>query len=163
MLGDGTIGGEEPLGVSGGLKPLHPSLTLAGRLVGVLGAVIEISMLPMVHPRQEFPFGRPVAFQLASDEHPWHIGQPLQQLAKELLGGCLVSPGLHENIEDVPVLIHRPPEIVTFTADREKDLIQVPLVSWPGTSVTELIRILLPELAAPLPDRFVAYRDAACE
>jgi hypothetical protein len=47
VLCDRTIGGEEPLGVSWGLEPLHPSLSLASRLVGVLGAVIEIAMLPM--------------------------------------------------------------------------------------------------------------------
>ena len=40
VLGDGTIGGEEPLGVSRGLEPLHPPLTLARGLVGVLGAVV---------------------------------------------------------------------------------------------------------------------------
>jgi hypothetical protein len=42
MLGDGTIRGEEPLRVSRRLEALQESLPLAGRLVGVFGAVIEI-------------------------------------------------------------------------------------------------------------------------
>jgi hypothetical protein len=46
-LGDGTIGGEETLGVAGGLKALHTPLPLAGRLVGVLRAIVEIPMLSM--------------------------------------------------------------------------------------------------------------------
>jgi hypothetical protein len=32
------------LGVPGGFEPLHPSLPLARRLVGVLGAAIEIGV-----------------------------------------------------------------------------------------------------------------------
>ena len=49
MLGDSTIGREEPLGVARGLKPLHTPLPLAGGLVRVLGAIVEISMLAMFH------------------------------------------------------------------------------------------------------------------
>jgi hypothetical protein len=42
VLGDGTIGREELLGVSRRLKPLHPPLPLAGRLVGILRAVVQV-------------------------------------------------------------------------------------------------------------------------
>jgi hypothetical protein len=45
MLGDGTTGGEEPLGVPKGLEPLHMPLPLAGGLVRVLRPVIEIAVL----------------------------------------------------------------------------------------------------------------------
>ena len=47
VLHDGTIGGEETLGVSRGLEALHAPLSLAGGLVGVLYAIIEIAMLTM--------------------------------------------------------------------------------------------------------------------
>ena len=33
VLGDGTIGGKEPLGLTGRLKPLHTPLPLTCRLV----------------------------------------------------------------------------------------------------------------------------------
>ena len=59
------------------------------------------------------------------------------------------------------VLIHRPPQIVTFAVDGEKDLIQVPLVARSGPSTAELIRIGLAELAAPLPDALVGDADPA--
>jgi hypothetical protein len=49
VLGDGPVDGEEPLRVSWGLEPLHPPLSLARRLVGVLGAIVQIAMLPMLH------------------------------------------------------------------------------------------------------------------
>ena len=46
VLGDGTIGGEEPLGMSWGLEALHAPLPLACRLMRVLGAAIEIDPNP---------------------------------------------------------------------------------------------------------------------
>jgi hypothetical protein len=73
VLGDGTIRGEKALGESWGLEPPHPSLSLAGRLVGVLGAVIEIAMLAMFHPRQECPRGRTIAYELIRDDHTWDV------------------------------------------------------------------------------------------
>ena len=43
--------GEEALRMPGGFKPLHPSLPLACRLVGILRAVVEIAVLAMFHTR----------------------------------------------------------------------------------------------------------------
>jgi len=48
------------------------------------------------------------------------------------------------------VLIDRPPQIVMLTLNRQKHLIHMPLVAGPRTPATELIRILLTTLAAPL-------------
>lgn len=50
VLRDRTIGGEEPLGLARGLKPLHVSLALPGGLVRILGAIVEIPVLAMVYP-----------------------------------------------------------------------------------------------------------------
>jgi hypothetical protein len=55
----------------------------------------------------------------------------------------------------VALLIDRPPEIVVFAVDGEKDLIQVPRVAGPGPPTPELIGIRLAELLAPLADGFV--------
>jgi hypothetical protein len=81
----------------------------------------------------------------------------------EFLGRMLVPPTLYQNIQDVPILIHRPPQIIPFTVDGEKDLVQVPLVTWLGSSMTELIGICLAKLAAPLPDGFVRHDHPADE
>ena len=78
VLGDGTIGGEEPLRMSWGLEALHAPLPLVGRLVRVLGAIIEVAMLPMFHAGQDLPFGSGIAFQLIGDHHMGHIPQAFQ-------------------------------------------------------------------------------------
>jgi hypothetical protein len=61
VLGDGAIAGKEALGVSGRFKPLHALLPLAGRLVGILGAVVEVAVLPMFDAGEDLALGRTVA------------------------------------------------------------------------------------------------------
>ena len=61
------------------------------------------------------------------------------------------------------VLIDRPPEVVPFAMDGEKDLIQMPLVARSGAPAAELIGIGLPELPAPMPDGFVGHDDPTRE
>ena len=159
VLGNRTIRGEEALRVPGGLKSLHAPLALAGRLMGVLRTVVEVAVLAMLHPREDFPLRCPVAFELVGDDHTGHVGEPLEEFPEELLGGLLVAPPLHEDIEDMAVLIHGSPEVMTFAINGQKHLIQVPFVTRPRAPVTELIGVLLAKLAAPLPDRFIGHED----
>ena len=56
VLRDRTIGGEETLGVTRGLKPLHTPLPLTGRLVGVLRPIVEVAVLTMFHSGEDLPF-----------------------------------------------------------------------------------------------------------
>jgi hypothetical protein len=52
-----TIRGEEALRVPWRLEPLHAPFPLAGGLMGVLRAVIQIPMLPMFHVWQDLQLG----------------------------------------------------------------------------------------------------------
>src|SRR4051812_16039504 len=51
-----------------------------------------------------------VAGELIRDHHTRPAGLPLQQLAKQALGGLLVAPALDQDIEHDPVLVDGPPE-----------------------------------------------------
>jgi hypothetical protein len=85
-----------------GFEPLHPPFPRARRLVGVFGAVVEIAILARLHARQHLPLGRPIAFELIRNDHPWHTGQSREQFAEEFLRGVLVPPTLHEDIRILP-------------------------------------------------------------
>jgi hypothetical protein len=163
VLHDGTIRREEAVGVTGGFEPLHAPFALARRLMGVLGAIIEIAVLPMFHARQELSLGGSITLQLIRDDDPRSILASFEELAEEFLRGLLVPPALHQDIEDVAVLIDRPPEIMMVTLDCQKDLIQMPLITSLGTPAPQLIGIRLAELPAPLPDGFVRHHDPAGE
>jgi hypothetical protein len=42
------------------------------------------------------------------------------------LGGSTVSSFRHENIHDVPILIHGPPQVVALAPDGDEHFIDVP-------------------------------------
>jgi hypothetical protein len=71
VLRDGTIGGEETLGVAREFEPLHTPLPLTGGLMRVLRAIIQIPVLAMFHSGQKLALGGPVTFQFIGDRVPW--------------------------------------------------------------------------------------------
>jgi hypothetical protein len=104
----------------------------------VLTPVIEIATLAMFYPRHHLAFGG-VALELSPDDHPRHVSQAYEQFFEELLGRFLVVTTLHQDIEDVPILVDATPEMVPFTGDREEHFCQVSLVPRPGPAATQLI------------------------
>jgi hypothetical protein len=52
VLGNGTIGGEEPLRVSGRLEALHAPIALAGGLIRGFRVVIQLTVLAVFYARQ---------------------------------------------------------------------------------------------------------------
>ncbi len=162
-MGDRPIRGEEALGMPGGFKPLHAPLALAGGLVGILRAVVEVAVLAVLDARQHLPFCCTIAFQPIGDDDPWDVVAAFEELAEEFLRRLLVTSALHQDIEHVAVLIHRPPEVMPLTLDRQEDLIQMLLIPGLRPAVAQLIGIVLAELPAPLADRFIGHDDATGE
>jgi hypothetical protein len=109
-----AIGGEKPLGVPGGRAPLHAPLTLASRLMRVVRTVVQVSVLPVLDAREHLPLRSAIACELIRDDDPRDGGQPREERAEERLCRVRVTPPLYEDIEDVAVLVHDPPESVTF-------------------------------------------------
>src|SRR5215475_4726822 len=136
---------------------------LPRRPMRVLAPVIEIPTLAMLDPWEHLPLRRTVALQLVRNNDPRHILQALQQLAEKLLRRLFVAAALHQNIQDIIVLIHRPPQIMAFAMDRKKNLIQMPLVSRPRATASQPIGVVLSKLPTPLTDGFVGHGDAALE
>jgi hypothetical protein len=126
----------------------------------VLGAMIEVAVLPMLATGQDVPLRRAVAPALVRDEHPWPVGQALEPRAAALLGGGFVPARVDQEIEDVAVWIHGPPQIVAGPSAGEAHLRQVPLIAWPGVPPTQLLGLLRPECHTPLPDGLVGHEDA---
>jgi hypothetical protein len=128
------------------LKPLYAPFPLARGLVRVLCSVIQIPMLTMSHARQELSLGGSITLQLIRDDDPRDVRQPFQQLAEEFLRCLLITPVLHENVEDISFLVNSSPEIVLFAIEREEYLVQVPLVARSRSAVTQLVGIGLAKL-----------------
>ena len=101
-----------------------------------------------------------IASQLVGDElQRWPL-LVLQDLAKEAFGSFPVSVACDQDIEDVAILVHRSPKIMTFAADRDEHLVHVPDVSEATLSPPQSAGVLRPELPAPRSNGFVGYGDA---
>jgi hypothetical protein len=161
VLGDGTISGEEPLSLAGCVEPLQAWLSRAGGVVRVLCPVIEIAVRARFDSRENLSLSRSVALQLVSNDHARPVRQTLEEFREELLRGLLVPPPLAHDIEYVPGLLPRSPQIVRRALARQKHLLQVPLVTWPGTAAPELSGGLLPALAPPFADGLVGDNPPA--
>ena len=150
VLGDWTVRGEKLLRMAGGFEPLHAIFSLACGAMRVLATIIEGATLAMLHPGQDLTLRRAIALQLLGDDHPWHVLQTLEQRAKKLLRRVRIAPALHQNVEDIIVLVHRTPERMALPVDRQKHFIQVPLVPWLRASMLQLIGVLLPKTSASI-------------
>jgi hypothetical protein len=82
-----------------------------------------------------------VAGQLVRDHDTRWAALPLQQLPEQALGGLLVAPALHADVEHDAVLIHRAPEPVLHARELHRDLIEGPRVASTGQPAAELIGV----------------------
>ena len=102
---------QEPLRVPDRHEAFHRPLALPGRLVGVLGAVVQVLRPPMLHRRHELAVRHLLAGELVGDDHPGHVPQAREQSAEELLCGHRVWARPHQNVEHVGVLVDRAPPV----------------------------------------------------
>ena len=57
----------------------------------VLGAIVQIAVLPVFDTRQDLSFRCTIAFQLIGDDDPWDVVAAFEELAEELLCRLLVA------------------------------------------------------------------------
>ena len=160
-IGDLVVRGEIALRLPGRLEAFHDPLAPSGRLMAVLGAVVEASVLAMLDTRHDDPRRCAVAAQLVGDHHTRNPPLPLHQLAQQALRGLRVPPALDEDVQHHAMLIDRPPEPVCLAADRDHHLVEVPLVAGCGLTPADLGGIRAAEFPTPSPDRLMADHDAA--
>jgi hypothetical protein len=64
-----TLGKEEPLRLARRFEPLHPPLPLSSRLMGVLRTIVEILLLAIFYPGEDFALGSSVALEFIGHDH----------------------------------------------------------------------------------------------
>jgi hypothetical protein len=111
MRGDDPMHFDKALCVFSGFESSHAPLPLAGRLVRVLGPVVQVPMLSMGNAWHHNSFCSGIAAQLVSNNHARLTPGALQQLAKEPDGSEPVPFRLRQDVENNAVLIDRSPEI----------------------------------------------------
>ncbi len=79
----------------------------------------------------------------------------LECLSKEALSGPTVSALRDQNIDDIAVLVDRPPQVVAFAPDRNEQFIDVPDVSEPPLFPSQGTSISRTKLCTPVSNRLV--------
>ena len=158
---DGTVNRAKPLGVPGGFEAAHVSFSLPRRLMRDFCAVVLSAPLAMGNTGDDVPACCPIAGEHIGHQLTWDILQSFQQLAKEACGGVFVPSLLHEDIQDLAILIDRTPQIVARAINRDKHFVEMPGVAPSPLALPKRLRDSLSELQTPLAHGFVTHRYPA--
>jgi hypothetical protein len=151
----------EALQLGGQFESAHLALPLPGRLMRDLGSVVRILVCDVTHRRHHRSPGGQVARQLVRHELSWCAALALQQLAEEPDGSAPVASRLHKDVDDVPVFVDGPPQVLLPALNPHEELIEIPRVTLAATATPQPSSVIDPEGQAPLSDRLVSDRDAA--
>ena len=106
--------------MGGRLEPSHLPLALTSRLMRDLSSVVFVLPSTVDHGRHHGAVCRRVAAQLVRSQPARLAALSFQQLAEEPLGRPPIAPRLHENVEDVAVLVYGPPQIMLPSLDPDE-------------------------------------------
>jgi hypothetical protein len=115
----------------------------------------------MHHRRKNLTVCSLVCAKLVSHELPRHLALMFQCLAKEAFGSLTVSMFSDQNIDDVPILIHCPPQIVALASDGDKYFINVSDIPEPSLFPAQRSSIGRSKLDAPVSDRLIGDGDTS--
>jgi hypothetical protein len=107
---------------------------------------------PMHHRRKNLSVCSLVRAKFVGHELPRLLTLMFQYFTKEAFSGSTVSALRCQNIDDVPILIHRPPQVVALAPDRNKSFIDVLDIPEPSMFPAQRSSIGRPKLDAPISD-----------
>ena len=147
--------------MSGGLEPPHLPLSLANRFMGYLGAVVRPTPGIVRYCRHDLTMGDAIALELVRDQAIGPLSLSSQQLEEEASSCTAIPARLHQNVDDIAILIDSSPEILLPASDLHEHLVQIPEISESALFPLEPASVFAAELPAPLANRLVGYNDAA--
>ena len=80
---------------------------------------------------------------------------------KESFGRTLIAPGLHQDIDDVAVLIDSPPEVLQLAIDFQEKLIEMPSITEATLQSLQFPGVVRTKLLTPTSNRFLGNKDAS--
>jgi len=150
---------EESLNLCRRFEATHLAFLLPGVLVRDLNAVVFVLPGSMADGSKNVSVHSRIASLVGDKLQRWPL-LVLQDLAKEALGSSLVSVARDQDIEDIAILVHRSPKIMTFAADADEHPVDVPDVAESTLSPPQSSGVRGSELPAPRSNGFVGYGDA---
>ena len=126
-----------------------------------LSSIVRVLISDVDHRRHHDAARGGVGAQLVGDQSSRDTALGFQQRPKELDGCSPIPVRLHEDVQDVTVLVYCAPQILLATLDRDEHLVEMPGISHPTAPAPQLPSVDRTEPLAPLPNRLVGDRHAS--
>jgi hypothetical protein len=136
-------------------------LSLSRRLVGHFDSIVRVLAGVMGDVGNDVSLGDTVTAEAVGHEPNRWPSLTLQECAKESLRGTPITTRLDEDVDDVTVLVDRPPEILAPPANRHEHFVHEPGTPESASAPLRPPRIVGTELLAPQPNGFIGDDDAA--
>jgi hypothetical protein len=104
-----TVYGREALQMGSRLEAAHLALALSGRLMRDFGAVVRVPIGAVDHGRHHRATCYGVAAELVRDQPSWDTTLAFQEFPEESHGCSPIPSRLHEDVDDVAVLVDGAP------------------------------------------------------
>ena len=120
---------QESLRLAHRFETAHRWFALPRRLMGKLGSIVRVLTRVMDRVRHHLAMRGSVASEFIGDKPPRRSALLLEKPTEEPDRGCLVSPFLDQDIQDVPIPINGPKQITLLSVDPNKDFIDKPMIA----------------------------------
>jgi len=128
-IADGREDTDKPLQVPGRSKTLHYPLSAPEREMRIFRLIVEPLVRTVLAFWHDLTSGSGVGAELIRDHPSWWATLLAQQPLQQALGSLGVAAALNDLIEDIAVLINRPPQPVFLARDRDHDFVEMPKIA----------------------------------
>ncbi len=156
---DGGVYNEESLSLARRLESSHLAFSLSRGLMRSFGPVVFVLFSRVGDRWEQFSMSGPVASELICNEPVGNSSLTFQELTEEPLGSLPISSLLEQDIDRVPILIDRSPQVETLSPDGHEELVQMSDVAQLAFAISQPARIGGSELSAPVSNRLVGNDD----
>ena len=120
-------------------------------------AVVGIDRIDMLDVWHDCSMSGVIAFQFVGVEPAGLAPLPFDQATKEADRGLLIVSSLHQDINGVPILIDRTPQILMLPVNGDDDFIEMPGIAQLALPFFQSAHIRRSKLQTPAPYRLVGH------
>jgi hypothetical protein len=117
----------------------------------------------MVYSFEQLLQSGTVALEFIGDNYPGNTLKRLEQFPKKLVSRRFIPSALHQNINNLTILVHSSLQIRSLALNLNDDFIEMPLVRRFREAAANLVGVGLGQLETPFANCFVSNLDASIE
>jgi len=154
---NGSVHREKSLRVGSGLEATHRAFPFPSWLVGYFPPIVPVLGGAMNHGRHCGAEPRGATAQFVRDQSSRDTALSFERRADGAYGRPPIAPGLHEDIDDVAVVVDGPPQKLGPALEFHEDLVQTPRVAHATPAAPQPTSVVESERPTPLANRLIRH------